>query len=57
MSNMGKWDGRYGSLVGPEPYGTTESYRIGAEFLRDCATVEDWGAARGGSPPSDRRGI
>lgn len=47
MSNVGKWDGWYRSLDSPWPYGDTESYRIGAEYLADCDVVEDWGCGAG----------
>lgn len=47
VSNLGKWDEWYRALDGRAPYGDTESYRIGADFLDDCDTVEDWGCGRG----------
>lgn len=47
MSNLGKWDAWYRAADGKAPYGDTESYRIGADFLEDCVTVEDWGCGRG----------
>lgn len=47
MSNLGKWDKSYAGLTEPAPYGDTESYRLGAEFLADCETVEDWGCGLG----------
>ncbi|MCC7242220.1 MAG: hypothetical protein IT180_09870 [Acidobacteria bacterium] len=47
MSNLGKWDEWYRGTGEKAPYGDTESYRIGADFLEDCETVEDWGCGRG----------
>jgi len=47
VSNVGKWDVWYRGLTARAPYGDTESYRIGADFLKDCETVEDWGCGRG----------
>jgi hypothetical protein len=46
-TNLGRWDGRHAALERIEPYGDSESYRIGAEYLRDCVTVEDWGCGKG----------
>jgi len=47
MTNAGKWDHWYLDLNEPYPYGSTETYRIGADFLADCETVEDWGCGKG----------
>lgn len=47
MSNLGKWNDWYAGLEEPAPFGATDSYRLGAEFLADCATVEDWGCGLG----------
>lgn len=48
-SNVGRWDRWYQGLEDdvPQPYGDTPTYEIGGEFLRDCATVEDWGCGKG----------
>jgi hypothetical protein len=50
-SNLGKWDSVYRDLP-QEPgafiYGDTCSYEMGAEQLKDCETVEDWGTGAGG---------
>jgi len=50
-TNMHKWDGFYQKLT-TEPsafaFGDTESYLLGAQFLDDCNTVEDWGCGAGG---------
>jgi hypothetical protein len=47
----GKWDNIYSNLT-KDPssflYGDTETYRIGADILKDCMTVEDWGTGAGG---------
>jgi len=63
-SNLGKWDGWYVKLSPGSPgafkYGDTVTYRIGAEFLSDCETVEDWGCGAGGFRrfrPNGYRGI
>src|SRR5688572_4685695 len=47
MSNLGKWDEWYGSSEVAEPFGDTQSYRIGADYLDDCEIVEDWGCGKG----------
>lgn len=39
-SNVGKWAGWH---TGIKPFGDTASYELGAEWLKDCAMVEDWG--------------
>lgn len=50
-SNFGKWNEFYKNLP-QEPsawfYGDTITYEKGAEFLKDCSTVEDWGCGAGG---------
>lgn len=48
-SNAGRWDRWYTGLdpAAPEPYGDTDTYRIGADWLADCALVEDWGCGKG----------
>lgn len=52
MSNVGKWDGWYKELKEGVPssykYGETSTYQIGADFLADCETIEDWGVGGGG---------
>lgn len=51
MSNVGKWDDWYKDLTdnpGAFRYSDTETYRLGALFLEDCNTVEDWGTGAGG---------
>jgi len=47
MSNVGKWDRWYFGLNDSEPYGDTESYRMGANWLADCDDIEDWGCGKG----------
>lgn len=42
MSNLGLWESAYLNR-NPFPYGNETSYRLGAEFLKTCRTVEDWG--------------
>lgn len=31
----------------PYPYGDVKTYELGAEFLKDCSSIEDWGCGRG----------
>lgn len=47
LSNAGKWDDWHRNVAVPEPYGDTATYRLGAEWLADCALVEDWGCGKG----------
>lgn len=49
VSNLGKWDRWYAPLKkkSPQPYGDSETYEIGAEFLADCDMIEDWGCGKG----------
>ena len=47
MSNAGKWDPWYEGLTSPAPYDDVATYKIGADWLEPCATVEDWGTGRG----------
>ena len=47
-TNLGKWERWYGMLgTDPEPYGLTETYQIGADWLSDCELIEDWGCGKG----------
>lgn len=51
MANVGKWDEWYrhlSSAPGAFAYGDTVTYELGADFLGDCAYVEDWGCGAGG---------
>lgn len=45
----------------PAPYGDTFTYKRGAEWLKACALIEDWGCGRGYLktlvPPERYRGI
>ena len=43
----GKWDDHYRDLQALEPYGQDESYRLIAEWLSPCASIEDWGCGKG----------
>jgi len=50
-NNVGKWDSWYESLPtepGSFRYSDTITYKEAANFLSDCATVEDWGVGGGG---------
>jgi hypothetical protein len=44
---MDKWNNSYSKLRVPEPYGDTVTYRLGADWLRECNVVEDWGCGAG----------
>ena len=43
MTNLSKWHDFYTNASGPIRFGNERSYRVAAEFLKDCATVQDWG--------------
>lgn len=47
MSNAGKWELWYTGVQDARPYGDTITYQLGAAFLSDCMTVEDWGCGMG----------
>lgn len=47
MSNLGKWERWYAIAEEPAAYGSEETYKLGAEFLKDCPLVEDWGCGLG----------
>lgn len=49
-SNLGKWAPWYKGIPAgaePRPYGTTPTYAMGAEWLKDCQLVADWGCGMG----------
>jgi hypothetical protein len=47
-SNLGRWAPWYQGLDDrPAPYCDTDTYRQAADWLADCATVEDWGCGKG----------
>ena len=50
-NNIGKWDSWYKELPSQPSafrYSDTISYQLAAQFLEDCACVEDWGCGAGG---------
>lgn len=50
VTNLGKWDRWYallGDAAEPQPYAQTITYELGAAWLADCETVEDWGCGKG----------
>ena len=47
MPNVNKWDAWLTAAPARAPFGDSDSYQIGAEFLADCQTVEDWGCGLG----------
>jgi hypothetical protein len=61
MGNLGKWNLQYEGLIEQEPYGDLRTYELGAEFLKDCDLIEDWGCGKGWFrryfPPGRYRGI
>ena len=51
MSNVNKWNIWYKDLPNDPSsfrYGDTLTYELGATFLEECKTVEDWGTGAGG---------
>lgn len=46
-NNKGKWDEFYSDLKDPDHYIDTATYEMGADFLKDCNEVEDWGCGKG----------
>jgi hypothetical protein len=49
--NTHRWDDLYRNLPGQPSafiYGDTATYELGAKFLADCETVQDWGCGAGG---------
>lgn len=63
-SNLGKWTPWYGELApdaAPQAYGDSDAYTIGAEWLKNCAVVEDWGCGLGWAKqfyrPDQYRGV
>jgi len=47
MTNVGKWDRWYLGLQERAPYGDTESYQLGADWLAGCSIIQDWGCGKG----------
>lgn len=49
MSNLNKWNEWYKDLQAAEPYGDTQTYRSGANWMAKMGpgTVEDWGCGKG----------
>lgn len=45
--SVGAWDDHYRNLAEPFAYGEDKPYLIAAEWVVDCATVEDWGCGGG----------
>jgi hypothetical protein len=47
---IGKWDKWYAGVTtrGSFRYGNTDTYKLGATFLKGLYTVEDWGCGLGG---------
>jgi hypothetical protein len=47
-SLVGKWDAWYANLgETPQPYGSSDTYKLGAEWLAGCDLIEDWGCGKG----------
>ena len=57
-SNVGLWKDWHTTV---KPFGNTSTYELGAEWLKDCQLVEDWGAGSAWLtefiPPGRYRGI
>lgn len=49
VSNVGRWDWYYRHRDTGKPFGYSPSvaFRVGADWLADCATVADWGCGGG----------
>lgn len=47
VTSVGAWDDHYRVLTEPFAYGDDVPYRIAAEWVAGCATVEDWGCGGG----------
>lgn len=43
---IGLWD-RWNATDEPQPYGLSDTYWLGAEWLAPCSLIEDWGCGRG----------
>lgn len=62
-TNLHRWNRWYASLSldEPGPYADTQTYQLGAEWVKDCALIEDWGCGKGWLtkfiPPQHYRGI
>lgn len=47
-SNIKKWDKWYKNLKEiPTEYGNTPTFKLAADFLKECKTIEDWGCGSG----------
>lgn len=46
-NNAGKWNDFYKDLKSPDHYIDSDSYHVGAKYLSDCETIEDWGCGKG----------
>lgn len=46
-TSVGAWDEHYAALDEPEPYDPSPTYQLAADWVADCATVEDWGCGKG----------
>lgn len=61
MGNVGRWNNWYAGMTEPAAYGDTTTYQLGADWLADCALVEDWGCGKGWLstliPPNRYRGV
>lgn len=44
MRNL--WD-NWNNTLEPQPYGLSDTYHIGAQWLAECTHIEDWGCGRG----------
>lgn len=45
-SAVGMW-GDWNEVDEPQPYGDSPTFQMGADWLKDCSLIEDWGCGRG----------
>ena len=46
-SMLGRWGRWYRGVKKPRPYGDTTTYKLAADWLKDCETIQDWGSGLG----------
>lgn len=43
----GRWNKAYSGMKNRFPYGDSDTYKLGSDWLSDCDVVEDWGCGGG----------
>ena len=43
FSSVGLWDRHYAMQTEPTPYGDSPTYKIAADWVADCKSIEEWG--------------